>query len=228
MALKISGVAAAFRVFIGLAPHELPLAISRSYDFSASTSYVEDLSGAQENGQIEWVQAVYVDNSLNGSPVSLFFASTQQTITLAPYQQSYIPVLSMNPPKVVVSSSGGITVNVSYLNFAVPADTWDSQIKPIQVQGNSGVDGSSTITTGGTAQNLFGGTIPTNGFFVTNPDPTNDIWINLNSTALANGSGSIRVGANGGYFATEPYLKPFHAISIVGAVTGQKFTAVRW
>lgn len=94
--------------------------------------------------------------------------------------------------------------------------------------GNSGSDGSSTITTGGTAQNIFAGSTPTNGFFVTNPDPTNDLWISISTTALANGSGSVRIAANGGYFATEPGLKPWQAISIVGAVTGQKFTAVKW
>jgi hypothetical protein len=93
---------------------------------------------------------------------------------------------------------------------------------------NSGTDGSTTITTGGTAQNLFGGTVPANGFFVTNPDASNDLWISFSTTAAANGTGSIRVAANGGYYATEPGLKPWQAISIVGAVTGQKITAARW
>ena len=52
MALKISGLIAALRVYIGLAPHELPLSISRTYDFSLASSFIEDLSSAQENGQI--------------------------------------------------------------------------------------------------------------------------------------------------------------------------------
>jgi hypothetical protein len=94
--------------------------------------------------------------------------------------------------------------------------------------GNTGADGSATIATGGAAQNLFGGTVPANGFFVANPDPSNDLWISFSTTALANGSGSIRVAANGGYFSTEAGLKPWQSISVIGAVTGQKFTAARW
>lgn len=93
---------------------------------------------------------------------------------------------------------------------------------------NATTDGSTTMTAGGTAQNLFGGTVPTNGYSIGNPDPTNDLWVSDTTTAVANGQGSIRVVANGGYYATEPGQKPIGAVSIVGAVTGQKITARRW
>jgi hypothetical protein len=93
---------------------------------------------------------------------------------------------------------------------------------------DTAVDGSSTITVGGTAQNLFGGAVPANGFFIANPDAINDVWIALGTTAISNGQGSIRVAANGGYYASEASMKPWQAISVVGAVTGQKFTAARW
>ncbi|MDR3450726.1 MAG: hypothetical protein P4M15_13455 [Alphaproteobacteria bacterium] len=89
-------------------------------------------------------------------------------------------------------------------------------------------DGSGAITAGGTAQTLFGGVVPSNGFYVCNPDATNDLWLALGATAAANGQGSIRVAANGGYYATEPGLKPWQPVSIVGAVTAQKFSAARW
>lgn len=89
-------------------------------------------------------------------------------------------------------------------------------------------DGSGTITTGGTAQNLFSARIMENGFSVYNPDPTNDLWISDTTTALANGSGSIRVPANGGWFETPPTYGPAGVVSIVGGVTGQKFTARGW
>ena len=118
---KSSGIASAYRVFIGLAPHELPLSITRSYDFSGGASWIEDLGSAQENGQIEWVQAVYVDNSLNAQSVSLYCPITNQTITVGANKQAYLPVLAVNPPKFVVNSTGNVVVNISYLNFAVSA-----------------------------------------------------------------------------------------------------------
>ena len=88
--------------------------------------------------------------------------------------------------------------------------------------------GDTTITTGGTAQNLFGGATPTDGFAVYNPDPTNDLWVSDSATAAANGLGSIRVAANGGGYETPPGYNPIGAVSIVGAVTGQKITARAW
>jgi hypothetical protein len=93
---------------------------------------------------------------------------------------------------------------------------------------NASVDCSTTITTGGTAQILCGGVVPKTGFKITNPDPAQDLWASDVGTAMANGMGSTRIAANGGYWALEPGEKPLGAISIVGAVTGQKITAKRW
>lgn len=90
------------------------------------------------------------------------------------------------------------------------------------------VDGSSTISVGGTAQQLFSGQIPVNGYAVYNPDPTNDLWVYEGGTAVANGVGTIRVVANGGGYETPPLYKPTGIVTIVGATTGQKFTAKRW
>lgn len=90
-------------------------------------------------------------------------------------------------------------------------------------------DGSGTITTGGTAQNLFSGNVPPNGYSVYNPD-TADLWIREGGTAAAAGAGSVLVGANGGSYECprDKKLGPLGPITIVGAGTGQKFTARGW
>lgn len=89
-------------------------------------------------------------------------------------------------------------------------------------------DGSGTITAGGTAQTLFSSRIMENGFAIYNPDPTNDLWVSDTTTAAANATGCIRVAANGGGYETPTTYGPAGAVSIVGAVTGQKFTARGW
>ena len=99
----------------------------------------------------------------------------------------------------------------------------ETRIKP-----QDGYDSSTTITAGGTSQNLFDGATPANGFAVYNPDATNDLWISDTVTAVANGTGCIKVVANGGGYETPLGYKPMGAVRIVGAVTGQKFTAKRW
>jgi hypothetical protein len=89
-------------------------------------------------------------------------------------------------------------------------------------------DCSTTITTGGVAQLLCGGVAPTNGFKITNPSATYDLWASDTTTAKANAEGSTRIAANGGYWALEAKEKPLGPISIVGAVTGQPITCKRW
>lgn len=89
----------------------------------------------------------------------------------------------------------------------------------------NGVDVSGTITTGGTAQTLVARA--PNGYSIYNLDVMQDLWVNDNGTAAVNTQGSLKIPA-GGYFETPPGYSPSGAISIIGAVTGQKFTAKVW
>jgi hypothetical protein len=89
-------------------------------------------------------------------------------------------------------------------------------------------DCSTTIVSGGTAQLLCGGAVPQNGFAIYNPDSTGDLWVSDSTTASINGTGSIRVIANGGGYETPFLYRPLGPISIIGGTTGQKITARRW
>lgn len=124
------------------------------------------------------------------------------------------------------STSANQSTEITAINAVTTAVNNSAITAPLAVTGNTGSDGSSTITTGGTPQNLFAGATPVNAFEVCNPDVT-DLWISQSTTAGANASGSIRVAANGGCYDSPALIKPFHAISIVGATTGQKFTAIK-
>jgi hypothetical protein len=87
-------------------------------------------------------------------------------------------------------------------------------------------DGSGTLATGGSAQTLFGGIVPANGFLVQN-NSSAVLWISDVGVASANGA-SIQLAANGGVFATPSGYKPAGAVSLYGATTGQLFAARRW
>lgn len=91
----------------------------------------------------------------------------------------------------------------------------------------SGVDGSTTVTTGATAQYLFGGKIPPHGYEIWNPDATEVLWISETGVAVANDTGAIRVNALTGY-STPPNYMPFGPVSVIGATTGHKITARMW
>lgn len=219
----------------GLYPEKGPRGMPQTYDFTSVTSIDVDFTQTEMLDRLEYVQTIYVDNSLNASSFSIYFNSLNQTLTWPPNSQGYLPVLCSNPPKFTVSSVGGVIVAVEFLSIALPAIIWSALSAggggsggAVSITPAAATDGSSTITTGGTAQNLFAATIPTNGYAVYNPDPTNDLWISDTTTAAANGTGSIRVAANGGGYESPLMRKPIQAVSIIGATTGQKFTASRW
>lgn len=89
-------------------------------------------------------------------------------------------------------------------------------------------DASGVIAVGGTAQQLF--PQPVRGYEVHNPSATNDLWVCDNGqTAQANAAGSIRVAANGGdYWTPVHFPQLLQRVTIVGAVTGQPYTARYW
>lgn len=94
--------------------------------------------------------------------------------------------------------------------------------------GGKSISGDTTITLGGTSQSLFGGVVPVNGFAIYNPDATLDLWVSDSVTAAANGTGSIRVAANGGSYETPAGYMPVGIVRIVGSTTAQKITARSW
>ena len=87
-------------------------------------------------------------------------------------------------------------------------------------------DGSGAVAAGGSAQTLFGGAVPVNGFLVQN-NSSAALWLCDTGTA-SNGGASIQLAPNGGLFATPPGYKPAGAVSLYGATTGQVFAARRW
>jgi hypothetical protein len=87
-------------------------------------------------------------------------------------------------------------------------------------------DGSGTLAAGGSAQTLFGGIAPVNGFLLQN-NSAGALWICDVGTASAGGA-SIQVVANGGVFFTPSGYKPAGAVSLYGVTTGQAFAARRW
>ena len=132
----------------------------------------------------------------------------------------------------VITGSGtaGLTIITSSApdTSVVTVGIDPATVVAVSLTGNATSDGSTTLTAGGTAQTLFSGTTPANGYSISNPDPVNDLWVSDSTTAAVNGLGSIRVASNGGYYATEPGQKPLGVVSIIGPATAQKITARRW
>jgi hypothetical protein len=94
---------------------------------------------------------------------------------------------------------------------------------------------SGTITTGGTAQNALSASTVIHGFTIANLDTTEVMWINFVGTAAASTTDSFPLApATATTFANLPsYTTPVgfgsnHAVSVVAATTGHKFSCVWW
>ncbi len=98
---------------------------------------------------------------------------------------------------------------------------------PAVTVGRVAAGGDASVTAGGTAQVLFAGATPANGWKVANPDPAEDLWVSDSATAAPNGQGSFRVPA-GGILTTEPGERPCGPVSVYGATAGHPVTARAW
>lgn len=87
----------------------------------------------------------------------------------------------------------------------------------------SGTDRSSSITTGGTAQALAAANTSRRGLVGQNISSA-DLWVNeTGGTAAAATAGSYRVAPDASF-----EISTNQAVSVVGATTGQKFTATEF
>jgi hypothetical protein len=96
----------------------------------------------------------------------------------------------------------------------------------VNTAGAAASDGSGAVATGGSAQTLFGGAVPANGFLVQN-NSSAALWV-CDTGIASNGGASIQIAASGGIFITPSGYKPAGAVSLYGGTTGQVFAARRW
>lgn len=136
-----------FAVYNGFNPKEKPKALAVNLDFTAAAVIPIDLTIAEQEGRFRFVQAVYIDNSLNPSPLSLTVGLTQQTVTMPPYSQGYLPILCPNPAKLVASlpivAAGNVATIIQFLNFPVPAAIWKVSQGARRIISAGGVLGSA-------------------------------------------------------------------------------------
>jgi hypothetical protein len=108
--------------------------------------------------------------------------------------------------------------------LAVPA----SAVAPLPVVNTivgPAVDGSGSIMAAGSAQALFGGTTPLNGYLVANNSAATLYVCDVNPAGA--GGASIPI-APGAIFTTPSGYRPAGVVSICGSQTGQQFAARWW
>jgi len=101
-----------------------------------------------------------------------------------------------------------------------------SQPLPVYNPGTAATALGGTIATGGSAQFIFGGTTPTNGYSISNLHLTEVMYINDVGVGSAAGA-SIPISALT-TFVTPTGYKPPNDVSAYAATTGHPYSARRW
>ena len=83
-------------------------------------------------------------------------------------------------------------------------------------------DKSSTITTGGTAQNAVGANQSRTYLLVNNPSATEDLWFNVGVVAVA-AQPSVRLPP-GAAWENPPHFRPTGFVSVIAATSAHAFT----
>lgn len=140
------------------------------------------------------------------------------------------------PQSISVLDSTGAT---QVIQHTVPGTAGAPSSDVVSVQGVPGgtplsvhttsvaiVDHSGFITVGGTAQQLCAANLSRIGLLIQNQS-SSDLWINRKGAAAVIGSPSIRIPANS-YWESPVGGGGTAAVSIIGATSGQTFTAEEW
>jgi hypothetical protein len=85
-------------------------------------------------------------------------------------------------------------------------------------------DGSISLTTGGTSQQVFAANANRRFLVCQNIDAAEDAWINYGASAAASTAGSFLLKANGGSYTFDGNFVPSGTVNVVAATTGHKFT----
>ena len=209
-------------IYNALVPPEGPKSVLISLDFTVTSSYLIDFTQAYMSTSISLVQSVYVDNSQNPDPLSITVAGTQQQITAAPGSQGTYPVIAAIRPKITCQSSGGVLVNLIFLNVPLPAATW----QPHPISGPTAA-ATFTVAAGGTPVVVFPARSIINGAVITNPYSASESLfvdpVNLAGTTAPGTAGTTTELKAGDSFGVPGGSAS--DVSVNAATTGHVFTA---
>lgn len=176
-----------YRIANGLAPRNLPKALTVDLDFSLQASYHINLELATERDRIDFVQSIFIDNSQNAQPLTITFWVSRQTVVCPPNAQGYFPVYVPEAPKMDISLPATVAntdTRIQFLNVPMPACVWGVGAASGSLTGNFGNNADSLVP-------IAAGLVGDESFIMGYNSATNQ-WDRLKQGAL---SGDTQSGA---------------------------------
>lgn len=227
-------------VELGKTPCESRMAFRIRLDFSTGLEQDINFAVFYNQGTIQSIQSLYVNNNGGSAALNFTMGGTGQVITVPPGAQAYIPVLDANPPTLQVTCTNGAQVAfLQALNFFVPPFMWGQSVSTdipaldaiiiggrmnvrIAPQGlASDTDRSGTIAAGGTGQVLMNANASRLQWNLENPVAATETLF-FSKISIAGPWYSL----NPGGFASDSGSSVYQGIIwVMGATTAHAFTA---
>ena len=174
------------------------------FDTNSSTVELLDLTNIQATGNIDQIQAVFIDNSANTVSFTLRTNVLLQNIVIPPQSQAFVPVLSLKPT-VLTFTAGGSSANVPIflINVPMPLAIWNAVSS-----GGGGGSGASPVTLSSlsvvspnpAASFAIAAANPARKYLEISAPASADLWINpVGGTASVGGADCIRIPAGALY-----------------------------
>ena len=219
----------AFPSFNGYAPKEGPKALPVDFDFSSVGSAELNLLLENTEGQIQYVQSMWVDNSDNPGALTIRFGGTNQRVVIPANAQGNWPVITIDQVRATISSpiNAAARGQIIFLNVPMPM----MQFGPITVNTAAAVlrgswsDFSGTVAVGGTSQALIPANAARNGILIQNPtSEIEPLFINFDAAASVAG-GSIELLPGQIWPPDQTTVLSSQAINVTAATAAHRFIA---
>lgn len=112
-------------VFTGMAPKDnQPLVVPRRYLLLAGVQHQDDFTVGQMDQILPPIQSVFLDNSANGSPLSIYIPVIDYSVVVGSFSQAVLPIYSPTPftPRLTLAVDGAVTA--LWCNFLQPYAQW--------------------------------------------------------------------------------------------------------
>ncbi len=125
-------------------------------NYTSPATYLIDFTLLQQAMVFDLPRCMFVDNTVNPSPIDVYLEQTGQYFPVPPYSAGYFPIASMENARVRMISAGGVAGNdvcyVAFYNYDIPPIVWNG-FAPL-------VDGARVMIIGADNINNQGATNP--------------------------------------------------------------------
>lgn len=101
-----------------------PKVVPVNVDFTGVAQVLLDGSALVQQGKIEYLQGVFIDNSTNINNLSLTMSTTGQVIICPKKSQGYFSIMVPDPPQIVANTPVGVVIPMFFYNVPIQPAVW--------------------------------------------------------------------------------------------------------